>query len=193
MRTIPIRRTTRWSLRLVSLLVLWGLVYGSPEALDLSVAFKARFAGTIITTPFTFTGGPGFSITVTGKSNEGAFESQIVGEVKPTGNPCELRNGDRGQEMEFVGKVIVLTFKTSLDQLFLTLQRGPFCQSIVNPAELDGITHFEVSGGTGRFAHASGTVTETWNITLLAAGPDPSTIFFGSFTGTFDGTIQLAK
>jgi hypothetical protein len=157
------------------------------------VPFKAHFAGTIITSPFTFTGGPANSITVTGKSNEGAFEGQIVTEAKPTGNLCELRNGDSGQELEFVGKVIVLTFKTSVDQLFLTLQRGPACQSIINPAELDGITHFEVSGGTGRFAHASGTITETWSTTLLAVGPDPMSIYFGSFTGTFDGTIQLAK
>src|SRR5438876_11039422 len=113
MRTIPIRRVTRWSLRLVSLLVLWGLVCGSPEAQDLSGPFEAHFAGTIITTPFTFTGGPGFSITVTGKSNKGAFEGQLVGELESTDTPCELRTGDSGQELKFVGtgKVSVLTFK----------------------------------------------------------------------------------
>src|ERR671918_1829196 len=121
MPTIAVRRATWRGLWLVSLLVLWGLVCGSPEAWGTSVPFDARFAGTIVTTPFTFTGGPGFLITVTGQSNKGAFESQFVGELQPTGNQCTLRTGARGDENEFVGKVVVLTFQESGDQLFLTL------------------------------------------------------------------------
>ena len=158
MRTIAVHRATLRGLWLVSLLILWGLVFGSPEAWSTSVPFDARFAGTTVTTPFTFTGGPGFLLTVTGRSNQGAFDGQFVAELTPTGNECELRNGDRGHESEFAGEVIVLTFKESVDQLFLTLQRGTSCQSIVNPAEFDGLTHLEVSGGTGRFEGASGTI-----------------------------------
>jgi hypothetical protein len=157
------------------------------------VPFDARFAGTTVTTPFTFTGGPGFLLTVTGRSNQGAFDSQFVAEFTPTGNECELRNGDRGQESEFVGEVIVLTFEKSVDQLFLTLQRGTSCQSIVNPAAFDGVTYLAVSGGTGQFEGASGTMTKTWSVTVLAVGPDPTSLLFGSFQGRYDGTIEVAE
>jgi hypothetical protein len=193
MPTIAVRRATRWSLWLVSLLILGGLVCGSPEAWGTTVPFDARFAGTTVTTPFTFTGGPGFLLTVTGQSNQGSFDSQFVVEFTPTGNECELRNGDRGQESEFVGEVIVLTFEKSVDQLFLTLQRGTACQSIVNPAAFDGVTHLVVSGGTGQFAGASGTMTKTWSVTVLAVGLDPTSLLFGSFQGRYDGTIEVAE
>ena len=193
MPTIAVRRATRWSLWLVSLLILGGLVCGSPEAWGPTVPFDARFAGTTVTTPLTFTGGPGFLLTVTGQSNQGSFDSQFVVEFTPTGNECELRNGDRGQESEFVGEVIVLTFEKSVDQLFLTLQRGTACQSLVNPAAFDGVTHLAVSGGTGQFEGASGTMTKTWSATVLAVGPDSTSLLFGSFRGTFDGTIEVAE
>jgi hypothetical protein len=193
MQAIAVHRTTLWSLCLVNLLALWGLMCGSPEAAETSVSFHARFAGTTSTSPFTFTGGPGFLLIVTGASNKGTFDGQAVVELKPPDTECELRNGERGNESEFAGEVIVLTFETSVDQLFLTLQRGTACQSIDNPAVFEGTTHLAVSGGTGQFKGASGTITKTWSITLLAAGPDPNSLLFGSFRGRFDGTIQLAE
>ena len=133
---MSVQRTMRWSLRLVSLLVLWSLVCGSPAAGGTAVPFDARFAGTTVTTPLTFTGGPGY---------------------------------------------------------LLTLQRGTACQSLVNPAAFDGVTHLAVSGGTGQFEGASGTMTKTWSATVLAVGPDSTSLLFGSFRGMFDGTIEVAE
>jgi hypothetical protein len=36
-------------------------------------------------------------------------------------------------------------------------------------------------------------MTKTWSATVLAVGFDPTTFLFGSFRGTFDGTIEVAE
>jgi len=60
---------------------------------------------------------------------------------------------------------------------------------------ISGQETFDVSGGTGRFAGATGTIVKTFQFIGLAepfANP-PGKGYFGSLTGTFDGTIELAK
>jgi hypothetical protein len=192
MRTMHALRAMLGRLLLASLLIMGVMVFASPDAWGTSFPFHGRFSGTTITTPFSFTGGPGFLLTITGKSNHGAFHGQFVAEFESVGDPCTLRDGDSGNALKLVGKVIVLSFDKSGDQLFLTLRDSTVCQSL-NLATLDSMTILDVSGGTGRYEGARGTMTETWRSMVLAAPSPPGSGLFGTMTGVLEGTIELAE
>ena len=165
---------------------------GSVEAKEKS--FHASFAGTIINKDdFSFTGTPGSYSTVAGKSTLGPYTAQSVFEASPNDKTCTLPGGGSGVEFVITGEVFVLSFTEKGDQVFLNL--SPSGQlACVDPAT--GVTlgqlTFDVGGGTGRFAGATGTIVKTLKVIGLAP-PPPGKGLFSSFTGTFDGTIEFAK
>jgi len=175
-----------------------AVALGSVEAGDRP--FKARFAGTCANKDdFSFTGTPAHSCTVAGKSTQGPFTAQSVGETPADGQTCPLPGGGSGVELAFVGDVTVLSFAATEEQLFLHLSPSVTNRACFDPTTgvftpVGGQTVFAVSGGTGRFAGATGTLIEIWTGNLLAppASP-PGKGFFTNFTGTFEGTIELAK
>ena len=171
-----------------------AVTIGSVEAKE--KPFHASFAGIGTNKDdFSFTGTPGVYVTVTGKSTLGEYTAQEVAENQPDGNTCPLPGGGSGVELTFVGEVFVLSFTERGEQLFLNLSPGGQL-ACFDPATgvASGQFTFDVSGGTGRFAGATGTIVQTWKFIELTWPPSPSgNGFFGGLTGTFDGAIELAK
>ncbi|HEV8717546.1 MAG TPA: hypothetical protein VGX03_32585 [Candidatus Binatia bacterium] len=167
---------------------------GSVEARDKSL--HASFAGTATNKDdFSFAGTPAFYNTFAGKSTLGQYTGQLVVELQPDGNPCTVAGGGSGVEFVFVGEVVVLSFAAKGKQLFLNLSPGVASHGCLDPTTgvFIGQTTFDVSGGTGRFAGATGTIIKTWKAIFLALPASPGKGAFASFTGTFDGTIEFAK
>ena len=162
--------------------------------------FHASFAGTCANKDdFSFTGTPAHSCTVAGKSTRGPFTAQSVGETPADGQTCPLPGGGSGVQLAFVGDVTVLSFAATQEQLFLHLSPSVTNRACFDPltgvfTPVGGETIFEVSGGTGRFAGATGTIVETWTgMALAPSASPPGRGFFTNFTGAFEGTIELAK
>jgi hypothetical protein len=182
-----------------------GFVIGVVVGIGLAVAvgsveakekpFHANFAGTSTNKDdFSFTGTPaaGFYNTVAGKSTLSQYTAQLVGEAAPDGNTCTLTGSGSGMELVTVGEAVVLSFAATGEQLFLNLSSSVTSHACCGPTTCNGQTTFDVSGGTGRFAGATGTIVKTWK-TIGLAPPPPGIGGFSSFTGTFDGTIELAQ
>ena len=167
---------------------------GSVEARE--KRFHAHFAGTDNgTSEITFPGTtPGADyIVVAGKSTLGTYTAQAVSAWEADNKTCTPPGGGTGGEIAGIAEVFGLSFTATGEQLFLTLSPGQVgCCS--EAGVCTGQIAFEVNGGTGRFAGATGTIVKTVKVFKLAPPDSPSSQgFFGSFTGTFDGTIEFAK
>ena len=169
-----------------------AVAVGNVEAKD--KPFHASFAGTITNKDdFSFTGTPGSYTNVAGKSTLGPYTAQSVFETPLDGKTCTLPSGGSGVEVVVTGEVFVLSFAATAEQLFLTL--SPSGQlACVDPTTIVtlGQLTFDVSGETGRFDGATGTIVKTFKAIGLAPSP-PGKDGFSSFTGTFDGTIEFAQ
>ena len=99
-----------------------------------------------------------------------------------------------GIEFVFVGETVVLSFAERGDQLFLTLNPNVPSHSCFDPVTStnSGQSTFNISGGTGRFEKATGTIVKTFKVIFPAPAPAVKG-FFGGFAGTFDGTIKVTK
>jgi hypothetical protein len=174
-----------------------SLVMASSRVEAKDKQFHASFVGTDTNKDdFSFTGTPAAYLTVAGKSTLGEYTAQLVVEAPPDGQTCALPGGGSGVELVFVGEVAVLSFADREEQLFLHLSPNVTSHACfdLTAGVATGQTTFDVTGGTGRFDGASGTIVKTWKFIVLASPPSPpGKGFFGSFTGTFDGTINLAK
>ena len=175
----------------VSLAVAWGRVEAKEKP------FHASFAGINTSKDdFSFLGEPEVGyITVAGKSTLGEYTAQGVGYFAPDGKSCTPPEGGSGVELTGVAEVFILSFIATGEQLFLHLS-----PSALNLACLDteksvitGQITFDVNGGTGRFAGATGTIIKTLRNFGLEIPAPPGKGFFTSFTGTFDGTIEIAQ
>ena len=171
-----------------------AVAVGSVEAKDKE--FHAHFAGTdTSTSEISFPGTtPGADyIVVAGESTLGQYTAQAVSDWELDGKTCTRASGGSGVEIAGVAEVFVFSFTATGEQLFLTLSPGQVgCCS--DTGVCTGQPTFAVSGGTGRFAGATGTIVKTVTVFGLAPPDSPSSQgFFGSFTGTFDGTIEVAQ
>lgn len=161
--------------------------------------FVARFAGTCINKDdFSFAGG-GSSLTnyctIAGQGTLGQYTAQLVGEGQLDGQTCALPDGGSGVEVVIEGEVIVLSFAATGEQLFLQSSSSVTNHICLDPVTgvLSGQETFDVIGGTGHFKGAKGTIAKTSQTIILAPASPPGKGFFGSFTGTFDGTIEFAE
>jgi hypothetical protein len=171
-----------------------AVAVGSVEAKEKQ--FHASFAGIITNKDdLSFTGMPGIYATVAGKSALGDYTAQEAAETSLGGNTCTLPGGGSGVELVVVGEVFVLSFTEKGEQLFLNFNPdGQLACFDLATGVASGRLPFDVIGGTGRFEGVTGTIVQTWKFIALAPPPSPSSKgFFGSLTGTFDGTIEFAK
>jgi hypothetical protein len=164
--------------------------------------FHATFAATSVnkddfafsTTPL-FNGASGAiraSVTMTGDGTHGHFTGQGLFEAIFT-SPlpvCAQPGGGGGIQSAYKGFVLVITFSSRQDQLFLALTNGSDC---FNPAIgiSSGQITFKAIGGTGRFEGASGTLVNPYTGIGLAASALAPSGFFNAVAGTLDGFLTL--
>ena len=187
---------TRSFILSLALVLMLAIAVGSVEAR--AKPFHASFVGSSTNKDdFSFTGTPGASSynVFAGKGTLGPYTGQLVAELPLDGKTCLLPGGGSGLEFVFVGEAVVLSFAASDAQLFFHLSPSVTSHACFDPTTgvTTGQTTFDVSGGTGRFAGATGTIIKTWKFIFLAPASPPGKGIFGSFTGTFDGTITLPR
>jgi len=159
--------------------------------------FHATFAGTDINKDdFSFTGEPRVdNLILAGKSTLGEYTVQAVEAAQPDGKTCTPPDGGNGVELVISDAAYVLSFPERGENLFLRVSPGLTSHACLNPDTFVASVQatFDVSGGTGRFEGASGTISETLLFIGLARPSPPGRGFFASKTGTFDGTIEFAE
>ena len=150
---------------------------GSVEAKDKSL--HAPFTGpcTNSSGDFSYTGAPGGAsyCTATGKGTLGQYTAQLVAELQPDGNTCTVAGGGSGVELVALGEDVVLSFSKRGEQLFLRLSPSTTSHACLDPATNvnPGQVTFDVNGGTGRFAGATGTIVKTFKFIGLAPPASP--------------------
>ena len=156
------------------------------------IPFKGDNAGTYLDTRIDLNndGSPATWATWVEKSSLGQASVQAIIEQVPVSSPTGACPA--GQlETALVGGSIVNTFLQTQDQLFIQPTSRVAC---IDPVKgtISGHTTATITGGTGKFAGATGSVTYSFTASSLAAVFDPeSNQGFGPFTGTIEGTLIL--
>ena len=177
------------SLFIISLLVTLGLTTMSTQAEE-SLSFSATYGGTIVKTPFD-TDGDGALANLNileGNSNLGQFSLQVLDESTRS-DPMICPNGRTGFSVRLVAGSSVFRFRRTGDLLFVRPTSQMTC---FDPST--GVSFFqaalgEIMGGTGRFAHATGTLEGEGTARVLLT--DPAGNVFAEQHGTIQGTIIL--
>jgi hypothetical protein len=177
------------SLFMISLLVTFGLTTMSTQAEE-SLPFRATFGGTIVKTQFDTDGdgAPANLNILEGNSNLGQFSLQVLDESVRS-DPVTCPNGRAGFSVLLVAGSSVFRFRRTGDLLFVRPTSQTTC---FDPST--GVSFFqaalgEIMGGTGRFAHATGTLEGEGMARVLLT--DPAGNFFAEQHGTIKGTIIL--
>ena len=177
------------SIVMISLLVTFGLATTSAQAEE-RLSFKATFGGTFVKTQFDTNGdgAPANLNILEGNSNLGQFSLQVLDESVLAG-PETCPNGHPGFSVTLVTGSSVFRFRRTGDLLFIrpTSQTTCFDPSTGVGFFRDAIG--QVTGGTGRFANATGTLVGEGMSQLLIT--DPAGNFFAEQHGTIEGTIIL--
>jgi hypothetical protein len=130
---------------------------------------KSKASGSFVSTNFDFDhpdlSTPAGYENVEGKSNAGKFTIQAVTEFAPDGKTCTVPGGGAGTGTEFtlVGDAAVVRFTATGDLLFLKETSGTECADFSTfptpPFPIIATTTGIVTGGTGKYSGATGTVT----------------------------------
>ena len=171
------------------------IISSNPSAFAETVTVKGSAQGTALTANFSFDGvAPASSIISTGKDNiGGTFNAQDVGEYAFTATSCTAPDGTAGTAFVLVQGKEVRTYKKG--QLYTSgtaAADNSGCQS--NTTGSFGLTEtHSVIGGTGKFANASGSITQTVTGTGLAApGTPPGKLgSFSAFKYTMSGSVSF--
>jgi hypothetical protein len=161
--------------------------------------FHATIAGTCTNKDdFSFTGtppalAPGGALRIhcvlAGNSTQGRYTAQALSELLVTATPCTVAGGVSGLQADAKGFLVVLTFTTTDDQLFLKLGSGG-SECLTPPGVVaPGRATLLVIGGTGRFQRATGTLESAFNPIALAFSALGGDGFFSAFSGTLDGFL----
>jgi len=177
------------SIVMISLLVTCGLATTSAQAEE-RLSLKATFGGTIVKTQFDTNGddAPANLNILEGNSNLGQFSLQVLDE-SAISEPTTCPNGHAGFSVILVAGSSVFRFRRTGDLLFVQPTSETTC---FDPST--GVSFFrdaigQVTGGTGRFANATGTLVGEGMSQVLIT--DPAGNFFAEQHGTIEGTIIL--
>jgi hypothetical protein len=171
------------------------IISSNPSAFAKTVNVKGSGQGTALTANFSFDEVvPALSIISTGKDNiGGTFNAHDVGEYAFTATSCTAPDGTAGVETVLVQAVEVRTYnKGQLYTSGTAAANNTGCSSSTTGSFRTTETH-SVIGGTGKFANASGSITQTVTGTGLAApGTPPGKLglFFG-FRYTMSGSVTF--
>jgi hypothetical protein len=186
------------------------IISSNPNAFAKTVTVNGSGQGTDLTSAFSFDGvAPALSIVSTGKDNiGGTFNTQDVGEYSFTATSCTAPDGTAGTAFILVQAAAVINYRDGTDgkdgkdgkdgQLYLSgtsATGNSGCTSSTTPGTGSyGLTETQsITGGTGKFAHASGSITFTVVGTGLAApGSPPGALgSFGAFQYTTSGSVNF--
>ena len=179
-----------WTIGLACSFVI-ALASGRAEARDIRI--KGDMAGTFLTARIDLNNDGGLAdwATWVEKSNLGQSSVQgvIEGVLVPPSGACPA-----GQlETALVGGSIINTFLHTRDLLFIQPTSRVLC---FDPATGVSSAHTvaTITGGTGKFAGATGSVDYRFTASASLGDSDPaSNQGFGYFTGTVEGTINIMK
>jgi hypothetical protein len=173
----------------VSLTVLASSVSAEAKTIKL----RGSGQGTNLTSAFSFDGAaPAASIVSTGKDNiGGAFNIQDVGEFSSTADSCTAPDGTAGTALLSVQAAAVINYKGG--QIYISGTAAPGNTGCASSSTGSfGLTETQtITGGAGKFANASGSITFTVVGTDLAApGNPPGKLgLFGAFQYTTSGSV----
>lgn len=120
----------------------------------------------------------------------GRFSAQAITESQPASLLCILPNGEQGIELDNVQGSFVLRKESTGDLLFAEVTSQANCLTCPPAGCTFSIwQEHTITGGTGRFAGASGSTVATGIGEFLVGDPTGS---FGFFTGKSEGEIDLA-
>ncbi len=161
------------------------------DALAKSVKVEGSGSYAHITPNFTYDGSPAIELTGEGEDNVGgSFIFQGVKEYSATSISCTAPDGTAGFQYDLIGANSVNTYK-GFDQIFLSAPPSSTnieCASNTT-GSFGGTTQYNVNGGSGKFQAASGTYTETFSGTTLAAPGSPGSGHFGATQFTSTGSV----
>jgi hypothetical protein len=171
--------------------IIAAVIASNHNAFAETIKVKGSEAGTSVTVNFSFNGvTPANYSTFTGSDNIGGpFSAQQIADFS-------LDTGSGMAPDGSAGTVAVLIQSTEVDsynpgQLYSTgvgAAAGSGCLS--NTTVSFGLTVIlSVTGGTGKFANASGSLTYTETGTILAAPGSPGSGLFGAFQATRTGAV----
>jgi hypothetical protein len=151
---------------------------------------KGQEAGTFVPSNFSYNGnGDAGLTTYEGKDNIGGhFTGQDLEQYSFTGSSCTAPDGSAGSVFVLVQATGVNTYKQG--QLYLAgagAADGSVCASNSTGAT-QAILTFSVTGGTGQFTNATGSITLTIRAQVLAFSPSNSGIF-GARQATIAGSV----
>jgi hypothetical protein len=174
------------------------IISSNPSAFAKTVTVKGLGEGTDLTSAFSFDGvAPALSIISTGKDNlGGTFNVQDVGEYSFTATSCTAPDGTAGTTSFLVQSAAVINYKNG--QIYtsgMAAAGNSGCDSSTTPGTGSfGLTEtVSVTGGSGKFANASGSITFTVVGNGLAApGTTPGKLgSFGAFRYTTSGSVTF--
>jgi hypothetical protein len=161
--------------------------------------FHANIAGTCTNKDdFSFTAtpvglAPGGALrihcVVAGNSTQGRYTAQILSELLVTATPCTAPGGVAGLLADAKGFVAVLSFVGTDDQLFLKLGSGG-SECLTPPGVVaPGQATLLVTGGTGRYQRATGTLENVFSPIALAFSALEGDGFLSAYSGALDGFL----
>jgi hypothetical protein len=178
--------------------VLLILLVSGPDSLahaSKSIAVKGSGFGTFVTASFSYDGIDQATYD-TGSARDnagGSSTAQGVSEYSPTSTTCTAPDGSAGVQFDLVAANNVSTYNTG--QIFSFAGPSPTNEQCVSTTTgaYGGSATYTITGGSGNFAHVSGTFTLTFTGSILAApgSPPGANGVFG--TNQFTTTGLLTK
>jgi hypothetical protein len=155
------------------------LLVSAPDSLahaNNSIAVKGSGFGTFVTASFSYDGiGQATYNTGSAKDNVGgAATAQGVSEYSPTSTTCTAPDGSAGVQFDLVAANNVETYNAG--QIFSSAEPSAANEQCVSTTTgaYGGSATYTITGGSGNFAHVSGTFTLTFTGSILAAPGSPS-------------------
>jgi hypothetical protein len=152
-------------------------------------------SGTTSSTAFSFDGAnlAGQAIAAGEQKPGGRFTLEGISQDAPDGESCTLTGGtpNAGIETAVVDGNAVMRFKPSGDLLYLHETSATTCIDLSGtpPFRLAGSASFVITGGTGKYAGATGTETGNLSGVILSLPSEPGFGVFAAFNGTVKGTL----
>jgi hypothetical protein len=168
----------------LGLLVFGSYTVVSTPADARTKTIKGTATGTAVSANFDFENAnestPAFYVHGEGKSQGGRFSYQALVEVAPDGKPCTVSGAAPNAGSEFTpgseftlvspdARVAVFRYASTGDLLFVKSTKTILCGDFSSSTPPYSFrTDSVITGGTGRFAKATGTVTSTGNGEFLS-------------------------